>query len=257
MEHRRANRAFTRFKKVAWLAVPVIAVGGLFYPWLGFAVIGIMVSLMVMSLFRGKYWCGNFCPHGSMFDTVLVRVSAMRRIPALFRAPALKWGFFVFFMVMFGVRLVGAFGRLGEPGFPDRLGMVFVRQYLIFPTILGVVLALFINPRTWCSFCPMGTIQEVMYRVGTRLGANRSRDTKLAWSDPARCRKCGKCARVCPLELEPYRSLEEGGMDFHRACMRCATCVEHCPTGALRLGSRRSGEPAGRGTTAEREAVRS
>jgi len=53
MLYRRVNRAFTAFKKVAWVAVPAIAVGGLFYTWLGFAVIGIMLALMGLSLCRG------------------------------------------------------------------------------------------------------------------------------------------------------------------------------------------------------------
>jgi len=235
MLYRRVNRAFTAFKKVAWVAVPAIAVGGLFYTWLGFAVIGIMLALMGLSLFRGKYWCGHVCPHGSLFDVAVIRVSAMRKIPDLFRMPVLKWGFFGFFMVMFGVRLAGALGRLGEPPFFDRLGMVFVLQYLIFPTILGLVLAVFVNPRTWCSLCPMGTMQELMYRAGTRLGVNRRADLRVTWVDRGRCTRCGHCARVCPVQLEPYRELEKGEKGFHRACIKCSTCVEHCPTRALQL----------------------
>ncbi len=234
MRYRKTNRAFTWFKKLAWLAVPTIAVGGLFYPPLGLAVLLIMLALITISLFRGKYWCGNFCPHGSMFDVLLMRISAVLKIPPIFRSPALKWGFFGFFMVMFGVRLGIGVTALGDRPVLDRLGEVFVRQYLIFPTLAGLALAIFLNPRTWCTICPMGTMQEIVYRAGKRLGVPETIDSKLTWTDPARCTKCGNCSRVCPMQLHPYRALEQGDTDaFHQACIRCSTCVEHCPGHAL------------------------
>ncbi len=236
MRYRKANRGFTRFKKLVWLAVPAIAVGGLFYPPLGLGVLVIMLMLIGMSFFRGKYFCGNLCPHGSMFDVVLMRFSVMLKIPPVFRSAALRWGFFAFFMIMFGVRLGLSLSALGDRSLLEGLGEVFVRQYLIFPTLVGLILAVFLNPRTWCSVCPMGTMQEITYRLGKRLREPKTTDIRLTWADPSRCTKCGVCSRVCPMQLEPYRALEEGGgAEFHEACIRCSTCVEHCPRQALAM----------------------
>lgn len=219
------------------MAVPVIALGGLFLPWLGFAVVAILLSLVMLSLLRGRYWCGNICPHGSLFDVATIKLSRMRPIPTFFRSPALKWAFFVFFMAMFAFRLYGAFGYRGDPLFVDRLGMVFVRQYLLWPTLVGLVLAFLVKPRTWCTFCPMGTMQEIVYRAGTRLGINSNTDVKLSWRDKARCIGCGKCSQVCPMQLSPHKQLGAQGQAFQQRCIRCSTCVVHCPTQALLLTS--------------------
>lgn len=229
--YRSANRAFSPIKRFSWVLVPIVALGGIVYPWLGFTVVGIMILLMGFGLLRGKYWCGNLCPHGSLFDVILLRRSPLRAIPGFFRSPILKWAFFVYFMIAFAGRLSGAFDYLGEPVFADRLGYVFVRQYLVWPTLIGIALALVINPRTWCSFCPMGTMQEVMYKAGALARLNGRSDVRMAWADSERCRHCSLCARVCPMQLEPHREIDDEA--FHHACIRCSTCVEHCPQEAL------------------------
>ncbi len=55
----------------AWIVALLIGIGGQFLPQLGLLVPFIMITLIVMSLFKGKYWCGNFCPHGSLFDNLI------------------------------------------------------------------------------------------------------------------------------------------------------------------------------------------
>ncbi len=229
---KKANRTFTTTKKLTWLLVPLIAAGGLYYPILGLAVIGIMFALMILSVFKGKYWCGNICPHGSLFDYALLRWSVFRQIPSFFRSPVLKWGFFAFFMAMFGYRLINTLGFAGESVFITRLGAVFVNQYLVFPTIVGVVLAVAVNPRTWCTFCPMGTIQQVMNKLGRSLNFNQNTEEYITITNQEDCTKCGKCAQVCPMQLSPYQSWDNDqfkDMD----CIKCNTCTKNCPSNLL------------------------
>ncbi|WP_205665682.1 4Fe-4S binding protein [Anoxybacter fermentans] len=52
-------------------------------------------------------------------------------------------------------------------------------NYLVV-TIVGTPLAILINPRTWCSFCPTGTMQILMYKLGKLLGINKKIDQKVS-----------------------------------------------------------------------------
>ncbi|MDD2630217.1 MAG: 4Fe-4S binding protein, partial [Limnochordia bacterium] len=58
----------TLWQQVTWLLMPIIALGGLYYHKLGLLLLPIMLTLIVLGVFRGKYWCGKLCPHGSLFD---------------------------------------------------------------------------------------------------------------------------------------------------------------------------------------------
>jgi polyferredoxin len=229
----KTNRVFNKFKNYSWIMVPVIAIGGMYIPKLGLLLIPIMLTLMVLGFLKGKYWCGNLCPHGSLFDKILLSVSPNGRIPGLFTSKVMKVAFFLFYMGMFGSRLAKAFSYWGSMTFLDRLGFVFAANYLI-PTIVGTTLALFVNPRSWCTFCPMGTFEELAYKLGTFTGFNRKTDKKVTSAQPKKCTKCGKCSRVCPMQLAPYRELSLETNQFNNVdCIRCSTCVYNCPTGIL------------------------
>ena len=97
----KTNRAFTSIRRYGWLFTLLVALGGLWLPRLGLLVILIMVALTISSFFTGRYWCGNICPHGSLFDVVLMPLSKNRKIPAWLYSKAMITVFFIFFMFNF------------------------------------------------------------------------------------------------------------------------------------------------------------
>ena len=153
----KTNRAFTAIRKYAWLFTILVAIGGLIEPKLGLFVIFIMAGLMITAFFSGRYWCGNICPHGSLFDSLLP-ISSNMAIPKILKSKYFILGFFVFFMFNFSRRILNVVNQWGSFDFLDKLGFVFVTTYLMV-LIVGGALAVFITPRTWCQFCPMGTMQ--------------------------------------------------------------------------------------------------
>ena len=45
--------------------------------------------------------------------------------------------------------------------------------------------------------------------------------------DKNKCVSCGKCARVCKMDVDVTRTPN------HAECIRCGMCVRTCPTGAV------------------------
>lgn len=232
----KTNRVFNKFKRYSWLVVPVIAFGGLFYPKLGLLLIPIMLTLIILGFLKGKYWCGNLCPHGSLFDFLILRFSFNKKIPRLFTSGIFKTLFFLWYMNMFTSRLIQAWQSWGTLDFWDKLGFVFTFNYLI-PTTVGTFLALFINPRTWCSFCPMGTMEQLAYKLGKLLRLNKHTDQKVTIAAKEKCRQCGKCAKVCPMQLKPYLAWDDNNQFSNENCIRCSTCIVNCPAQILSLSA--------------------
>ena len=65
-------------------------------PKLGLLVIPVMLGLTMTSFFRGRYWYGNICVNGSLFDHVFGRISKKKAIPKFLKSPYLGWGIFYY-----------------------------------------------------------------------------------------------------------------------------------------------------------------
>jgi len=106
-------------------------------------------------------------------------------------------------------------------------------------TLVGGTLGLLFSPRSWCQFCPMGTMQVLMYKLGKALGLTKKYDQKITVAALEKCHKCGKCARVCPMQFVPYTDFSANNQFDHEACIRCNTCVVNCPAEILTLSTAR------------------
>lgn len=230
----KVNRIFTPIRKWAWLFILLVAFLGLWFPKLGLLMVPIMLTLPIMGFYKGKYWCGNICPHGSLFDGLILPLSKNKKIPSWAKSKVTLTLAFTWFMYIFTARVIKSFELWGTISFLDKLGFVFVMNYLVV-TIVGSTLAIFISTRTWCRFCPMGTFQLLTYKLGKQLGLNNSTDQKLTMDENGKCLNCAKCEKVCPIQLAPYKEISNNNQLENEACIRCNTCVVHCPTRILSL----------------------
>ncbi len=229
----KTNRVFTLTRKFAWLFILLVVGGGLFEPKLGLFLIPLMLALIVMGLLKGKFWCGNICPHGSLFDYIIMPISRNGKIPKFFKSKIFIAIAFTWFMLMLFLRIKKVVGIWGTTPFIDKLGFIFVMNYLVV-TVAGLFLAIFVTPRTWCSFCPMGTFEKLSYKLGKKLKINNNTDKKITVEHIDKCHTCAKCARVCPMQLNPYLEFnKETGQIENEDCIRCETCVINCPAHIL------------------------
>ncbi len=239
-KYMKANRAYTPIRKYGWIFTVLVAIGGLWVPKLGLLVVLIMAGLTATSFFTGRYWCGNMCPHGSLFDVIMLPLSKNKKIPNFFYSKAMISLFFVFFMFNFVRRIIAVIPFWGKYDFLDQLGMVFSTTYLMV-MIVGGLLAITVNPRTWCQFCPMGTLQKLSYKLGTLVGATKKIEKKVTISDENKCISCAKCEKVCPVQLAPYLDFSDKNQFNNVDCIKCGVCTQNCPINLLSLATEEEG----------------
>lgn len=203
------------WKQYSFAVLLVFLVSGLFDFRIALFATICMIGPVAVSLFKGRFWCGNVCPRGSFYDTLISRISRGKKVPAF-----LKTAFFRSFVVivLFTVLVSGIYRSDGSL---HEIGFVFYRIIFV-TTLIGVLLSLVYNHRVWCNFCPMGTFAS----IASRLGKNA---TVLQVSDT--CVECGLCEKKCPLNLVP--SDYKGDSLSHPDCIQCGLCVQACPKKAI------------------------
>jgi len=205
-----------RRRAIQWSLIPIVLVTiglGWKFPYLGFTVPAVMLMGVIGGLARGRYVCGNLCPRGSFFDRMIAPMSRRKRIPDFLRNMPLRWCVFAGLMGLMIWRI------LQNPSDAQHWGRVFWLMCVV-TTSFGVVLGLWLHPRTWCAFCPMGTLQNA-------LGGGRMH----LRIDPG-CKECRTCEKACPIGL-PIASYKENGIMLDRDCLQCPECIAVCPRDIL------------------------
>ena len=200
-----------------------------------FYVVGFLLAVGVL---LGRVVCGFLCPFGLIQELIHRIPSPKRRLPRWTRA--LKYVILVVFVGLMPVLLTDFMG-MGQPAFcqyicpsgtllgalpllamreelRDALGGLFLlKVFLLAVTLVGCVLVY----RFFCkALCPLGAIYGVLNRVSLwRLEV-----------DERKCVHCGKCARVCRMDVDPVRTPDSP------ECIRCGACAEACPAHAIKLG---------------------
>jgi len=153
--------------------LPIIVIGGLFYPLLGYFVLATMVFFLTLSFFKGRYWCWNLCPRGAFLDIVLSKASLKRPLPGIFAKQWFRYFIFILFIGLFILRLVRAGAN------PILIGSVFVSMCLL-TTGIAIILGIITKHRGWCAICPMGFLQENIAKVSLerRRKAREARESK-------------------------------------------------------------------------------
>ena len=81
----------------------------------------------------------------------------------------------------------------------------------------------------------MGSIEKMLGTLGEKTKIAKNTNKKLTIIDKDACIKCKKCARVCPMQLQPYLKFDENNKLNDINCIKCKTCVNNCPKGILEI----------------------
>ncbi|WP_147615320.1 4Fe-4S binding protein [Treponema pectinovorum] len=156
------------------------------FAWLG--LIDFMLPLLI-AIFKGdKYFCNNFCGRGQLLNLLgtKLKFSRNKATPKWMRSKIFRYGFLAFFMTMFlnmlfqtylvasGARglkeVIKLFWTFKVPwGWTYTAGTVppWIAQFsfgfyslMLTSTLIGLIVMSLYKPRTWCAFCPMGTMTQ-------------------------------------------------------------------------------------------------
>lgn len=174
-----------------------------------------MIAPIIVSIIKGRFWCGNICPRGSFYDNLVIKFSNKRKIPNFFKSYYFRG---ILISIMMTVFISGIIKNWGDI---YGIGMVFYRLILV-TTIIGVILSLIFNHRTWCSICPMGTLASLTSKL---------RKSKKVLFVSSSCVSCKLCQKQCPLGLVPYDY--KGDLLSHPDCIQCGKCGNVCPKKAI------------------------
>ncbi len=183
-----------RWYDYLWIASAAYLVLGFFnilFAWLG--LLCFLIPLIIAAVKGSKAYCNRYCGRGQLFELIGGRLGLSRRanVPRWLKSKWFRYGFLAFFMAMFismlwNTYLVFAGSRqlqqvvtvlwsLKLPwqwAYPQGSVAPWVAQFsfgfysvMLTSTILGFVTMLAFKPRSWCVYCPMGTMTQLICRA--------------------------------------------------------------------------------------------
>lgn len=143
----------------ALIFVLMIATGGYFIPWLGFALALLMAAAAGLSLFgpRKRMFCSSVCPRGRALGFAMKPFARGRSLPSWMLRTGTRRALCGFMMLCVGGNLMRNTAGLAGAG---RVFWVLCLVSLSGGIILGALY----KPRAWCAICPMGTLQDTVRR---------------------------------------------------------------------------------------------
>ncbi|HIX92047.1 MAG TPA: 4Fe-4S binding protein [Firmicutes bacterium] len=168
------------------------------FAWLG--LLCFFIPLLI-SIFGGsKAYCNRYCGRGQLFSLLGGRFGLSRKkdIPRWMRSKPFRYGFLVFFFVMFfqmlfvtglvfaGTRelseVVTLLWTIKLPWHWAYHGTLFsagVAQFafgfysvMLTSTVLGLLTMALFKPRSWCVYCPMGTMTQLVCKAKAKTSSS-------------------------------------------------------------------------------------
>lgn len=193
----------------------------------------ISLSVIILTLFFGRIFCGWICPLGTLhqfISNIFHHKNKNLKINLYKKIYKIKYFILIFF-------LISALLSLNLEGFLEPLSLMYRSIAISFLPIfisnfikveyshswfIGIffifLLSLnFIFPRFWCRvLCPLGALLGILsfsplFKINKKDG----------------CTSCNKCIKNCQGGDEPHKE------HYHRECIVCLNCIDPCPEKVL------------------------
>ena len=200
----------------------------------------VFASMIVLSIFFGRFFCAYLCPAGGLQDCAALIVD---RKPKQGRKNFIKFGIWIVWICAVIFCYAGKIRELKIDFFYQTDHGISASDFQSYVIYYGIVLlillsALIAGRRAFCHyFCWMapflifGTkIRGLLHLPGLRISV-----------DGTKCVSCNECAGICPMCIEPAKTAPDSGRSDPE-CIQCGACADICKQKAItyrmRKGSR-------------------
>lgn len=167
------------------------------FAWLG--LLCFFIPLVMAAAGGGKGYCNRYCGRGQLLSLLGGRFGLSRRNdpPKWLRSRWFRYGFLVFFFVMFFqmlwntwlvfdgvhslrqvVTLLWTFKLPWNWAYRGTAVTPWAAQFafgfysvMLTSTVLGLITMVLFKPRSWCVYCPMGTMTQLICRAKYKSGS--------------------------------------------------------------------------------------
>ena len=161
------------------------------FAWLG--LICFFTPLAISIIKGNKAYCNRYCGRGQLFSLLGGRFGLSRKkdMPRWMVSPWFRYGFLVFFLTMFCLMLwntylvfadakslkqvITLFWTFKVPWNWAYHGTLFSAgvagfafgfySIMLTSTLLGLLTMILFKPRSWCVYCPMGTMTQMICKI--------------------------------------------------------------------------------------------
>jgi hypothetical protein len=182
-----------RWYDYLWIATILYFTLGFFnilFAWIG--MIAFILPLLFAIIGGNKLYCNKYCDRSKLFELVGKKVSFKMTPPKFLHSPIFRYGFLAFFLTMFSLMCAYTYQVFtGAPlretvtlfwtfqlGWSDRgveLVTPWVAQYaygfygvMFTSLVLGIATMSLFRPRSWCVYCPMGSMTQIICKIKAR-----------------------------------------------------------------------------------------
>lgn len=164
------------------------------FAWIG--LICFFVPLGISIVKGNKSYCNKYCGRGQLFDLLgnKLKLSRKKDIPGFLKSHWFRYGFLIFFLTMFinmlfttylvfagqngvkeVVKLLWTFKMPWHFAYHGTAFAPWVAQFafgfysvMLTSTVLGMITMFLYKPRSWCVYCPMGTMTQGICKLKNR-----------------------------------------------------------------------------------------
>ncbi|GLC78907.1 4Fe-4S binding protein [Lacrimispora brassicae] len=159
------------------------------FAWLG--MIFFTIPLLAAIIGGNKVYCNRFCGRGQLLGLLGNKLKLSRNAPPpkFLRSRWFRYGFLAFFMTMFGLMLFNTYKVFAGAPLREAITLLWVFKLpwqwadvsmavpwmaqfafgffgvMLTSTILGLATMILFRPRSWCVYCPMGTMTQEICRL--------------------------------------------------------------------------------------------
>ncbi|MDH6368024.1 MULTISPECIES: 4Fe-4S binding protein [unclassified Breznakia] len=178
-----------KWNEYLWIVSVIYLVLGfinILFAWLG--LICFFIPLVV-SLSKGnKAYCNTYCGRGQMLEILGRKYEFSQQLlsPKYLRKKVFRYGFLIFFLIMFLLMLWNTYLVYSGAPLKQTITLLWsiklpwewtntsmvdpaIAQFafgfysiMLTSTVLGVVTMIIFKPRSWCVYCPMGTMTQLI-----------------------------------------------------------------------------------------------